>query len=386
MRVIGPSALLLILQYKGAPEVPPSLGQMPIGPSILLHSRNPPHRLRTVSCVRRRARDARGVSAPTFFRFNNVRLSPFSEEIHLLRVRERTHLTGAIRRRTATIRTEFRGATPLTTRRTKGTTRGRVRRKGENERMVQLLIRPHPELPRLPEECGVVAAGSVGFQNTVLRRGGDGDTGGRNGGRQEETGGGNNAQAQDDAAQRDHRHRGQHHRVGDLRVARGGPDAHRERQRSPDRLDGIRRLLHGELFVVIAKRKKPGLKLFNQATQIPRLFLIPLLLFYQVFKYDVRISFLKNTNSKKCFIQSKLHRLLYIFPIFRAICEYYASKNLPLLLRTIDQAIFSHLRTNLSAAQRVRDVSMQTSGNRKEPSLVSKPQRKNFRAECFGFA
>ena len=34
---------------------------------------------------------------------------------------------------------------------------------------------------------------------------------------------------------------------------------------------------------------------------------------------------------------------------------------------------FSHLRTNRSAAQQVRDQSMQTSGNRKEPSLLSNP-------------
>ena len=49
------------------------------------------------------------------------------------------------------------------------------------------------------------------------------------------------------------------------------------------------------------------------------------------------------------------------FPIFRAICEYYDSKNHLLLLRTIHRAIFSHLRTNQSATQQVRDPSMQTS-------------------------
>ena len=37
-------------------------------------------------------------------------------------------------------------------------------------------------------------------------------------------------------------------------------------------------------------------------------------------------------------------------------------------LRTIHRAIFSHFRTNQSAAQQVRDSSMQTSGNRKVPS------------------
>ena len=68
-----------------------------------------------------------------------------------------------------------------------------------------------------------------------------------------------------------------------------------------------------------------------------------------------------------------LHRLLYIFPVFRAICEYQTSNNLPPLLRNIHRAIFSHLRTNQSAAQHIRDQSVQTNGNRKEPSPVSKP-------------
>ena len=94
--------------------------------------------------------------------------------------------------------------------------------------------------------------------------------------------------------------------------------------------------------------------------------------------------FLKKTrenrkNNKKCFIQSILHRLLCIFRTFVnlyfefAICEYHASKNLLLSLRTIPRAIFSHLRTNQSAAQQVCDPSMQISGNRKESNLVSKP-------------
>ena len=69
-------------------------------------------------------------------------------------------------------------------------------------------------------------------------------------------------------------------------------------------------------------------------------------------------------NDKNCFIQSLLHRLLNIFPIFRAICEYHAP-----LLQIIHRTIFSHLRTNQSATQQT----MQTRGNRKEPSLVSKP-------------
>ena len=66
-----------------------------------------------------------------------------------------------------------------------------------------------------------------------------------------------------------------------------------------------------------------------------------------------------------------LRRLLQILPIFRAICEHDVSKNLSILLRTFHRDIFSHLRTNQSAAKRVRDPSMQTSGNSKEPSPVS---------------
>ena len=61
-------------------------------------------------------------------------------------------------------------------------------------------------------------------------------------------------------------------------------------------------------------------------------------------------------NDKKFFIQSLPRRLLYIFLVFRAICEYHASKNLPPLLRTIHRAISSHLRTNQSAAQQMRKV------------------------------
>ena len=66
-----------------------------------------------------------------------------------------------------------------------------------------------------------------------------------------------------------------------------------------------------------------------------------------------------------------LQRVLYIFSIFRPICEYLASKNLP-LMRTIHRAIFSHLRTHHSAARQMRDTLMQTNGNHKESSLVTK--------------
>ena len=53
--------------------------------------------------------------------------------------------------------------------------------------------------------------------------------------------------------------------------------------------------------------------------------------------------------------------LVIHFSIFRTICEYHASKNLPVLLWTILRAIFSHICTNRSSAQQVRDdASMQT--------------------------
>ena len=77
-------------------------------------------------------------------------------------------------------------------------------------------------------------------------------------------------------------------------------------------------------------------------------------------------------NDKMCFIESMLHRLLYFISTFRTICEYHTSKNLPLLLRPFNK-FFLHLHTNQSAAQQVRNPSMQTSGNRKEPNLVNEP-------------
>ena len=53
------------------------------------------------------------------------------------------------------------------------------------------------------------------------------------------------------------------------------------------------------------------------------------------------------------------------------------------MLRTIHRAIFSHLRTNQTASQQVREPSMQTSGNRKVLSLVSEPHEVELPAECF---
>ena len=84
----------------------------------------------------------------------------------------------------------------------------------------------------------------------------------------------------------------------------------------------------------------------------------------KLYKYEIRIFLLKNkSNSEELWkmLYSKYAPslcLLYIFPIFREICEYHVSKILPLLLRIIHQAFFSHLRTNRSVFQQVRDPSM----------------------------
>ena len=97
----------------------------------------------------------------------------------------------------------------------------------------------------------------------------------------------------------------------------------------------------------------------------------------QIFLLKEHVKFRRMT--KKCFIQSMLHRLLYIFPIFWALCEYHANKFMITTPFCCDPFIksFFHIfvRTNQSAAQQVRDPSMQTSANWKEPSLVSKSHR-----------
>ena len=75
---------------------------------------------------------------------------------------------------------------------------------------------------------------------------------------------------------------------------------------------------------------------------------------YQVYKYEMTIFFPKKHVKFGRMIKRDLFKVCsiasYIFPIFRAICGYYASKNLPLLPRTIHRAIFSYLRTNQSSA------------------------------------
>jgi len=96
-----------------------------------------------------------------------------------------------------------------------------------------------------------------------------------------------------------------------------------------------------------------------------------------VYKYEITIFFPKKKHVKfGRMIKRDLFKVYSIanytfFPLSGNLWIP-RQKNLPLLPRTINRAIFSHLRTNQSAAQQVRDPSMQTSGNRKEPSLVSK--------------
>ena len=77
-----------------------------------------------------------------------------------------------------------------------------------------------------------------------------------------------------------------------------------------------------------------------------------------------------------------LYRLLYIFPILRAIYEYHASKNLPLLFMNY-LSHFLYFCMNKSTVQQVCDPLMQTTGNRKEPSLVSKTHRVEFPSRVF---
>jgi len=61
------------------------------------------------------------------------------------------------------------------------------------------------------------------------------------------------------------------------------------------------------------------------------------------------------------------------FPSFGQFVDTTSVKIFPFCREPFIEPFFSHLRTNQSAAQQVRDLSMQTSDNRKEPSLASKP-------------
>ena len=68
-----------------------------------------------------------------------------------------------------------------------------------------------------------------------------------------------------------------------------------------------------------------------------------------------------------------LHHLLYIFPIFRAICEYHASKIFPFCCEPFLESFFHLLVRTKALLSKCVKSSMQTSGNRKKPSLLSKP-------------
>ena len=61
------------------------------------------------------------------------------------------------------------------------------------------------------------------------------------------------------------------------------------------------------------------------------------------------------------------------FPSFGQFVDTTPIKIFPFCREPFIEPFFHIFRTNQSAAQQVRDPSMQTSDNRKEPSLVSKP-------------
>ena len=75
---------------------------------------------------------------------------------------------------------------------------------------------------------------------------------------------------------------------------------------------------------------------------------------YQVHKYEMWLFLIKKHvkfgGVVKMFYSKYAPSLVIHFFIFWTISEYHASKNHDLLLRTILRAIFSHLRTNQSAA------------------------------------
>ena len=99
---------------------------------------------------------------------------------------------------------------------------------------------------------------------------------------------------------------------------------------------------------------------------------------YQVYNYEMRISFLKKhvkfRRMIKMLCSKYAPRLLYIFPSF----ERFVNTTPVKIFLFCCEAIFSRLRTNQRAAQQVRDPAMQTSGNRKEPSLVSKQHKREL--------
>ena len=101
-------------------------------------------------------------------------------------------------------------------------------------------------------------------------------------------------------------------------------------------------------------------------------------LLYQVYKYEMRIFFLKKHVKFGRLTKSGLFKVCsvacYTFsPIFRAICEYHVSKIFFFCCEPFIEPFF-HIFVRIKALlSKVRNPLMQTSGNRKELSPVSKP-------------
>ena len=98
---------------------------------------------------------------------------------------------------------------------------------------------------------------------------------------------------------------------------------------------------------------------------------------YQVYKYEMTIFFPKKHVKFGRMIKRDLFKVCSIasytfFPSFGQFVDTTPVKIFPFCREPFIEPFF-HLRMNQSAAQQVREPWMQTSGNRKELSLVNKP-------------
>jgi len=89
---------------------------------------------------------------------------------------------------------------------------------------------------------------------------------------------------------------------------------------------------------------------------------------YQVYKYEMTIFFLKKHVKPGRMIKRDLFKVCFIasytfFPSFGQFVNTTPVKIFPFCREPFIEPFFSHLRTNQSAAQQVRDPSMQTSAN-----------------------
>ena len=102
---------------------------------------------------------------------------------------------------------------------------------------------------------------------------------------------------------------------------------------------------------------------------------------YQVYKYEMTIFFSKKHIKFGRMIKRDLFKVCFIasytfFPSFGQFVDTMPVKIFPFCREPFIEPFFHILNqthTNQSAIQQVRDLSMQTNSNRKEPSLVSKP-------------